>query len=589
MASEELVPQPPLAPAGEPTTEIIPVVDPTPTTEVHVVPPAGGATTGTEIVPSTMRREFDPLRLISEQVMENGEAEGRPHLTGFWLRDRNGKVYEFTDYDAYAVTNKEVKQTRRRPRARSTIRGGPYWGRAEKEEIIMTPGTGQRWTVSVTGPDGQPADIIGYENGGLEAWLDHPTDEATPFEWFTAFGWHDAVERSRQNASREVRPIKLANPDKSVFDTVTEHQGRLGLGLKDVAWRVNGELQRITEDTLLMEGPEGHKHPVRTFVVKTYNAAGDAKNQRVYQDDGLKKHLNTMGKALSDLHMEMPEVQPEPPVISSLGRIGASFILAPSPGHEDWRVGPDTAGREYDTNDGWISEGQAIRLLAYEDIFTFDDIYRDKLSVADRVRVNGEQFLEKYAGLLQKTVGELGKNAVIDMASRVSDEYVAALRDYGLEQGPEDSSLGLMLWQMMEQRYLSKHPKELTDEFQRHDDFGVKIGDPFSNDPIEARRVQRMIVNDLIGRRIADTALVITKPGEKVLGHDKEGHDVVKEVPDTYGFDWNAFNALRLSAFVKQEIVDILQTVTSGSPGRKLSKRDFVAIGLRAQRARSVS
>lgn len=547
--------------------------------------PHAAAGPGTEIVLSTMRREFDPLRLISEQVTEMGEAAGRPDLRGFWLRDRNGQVYEFSDYDAYAVTTKEAKPTGMwRPRARSTLRGGPYIGRAEKKKIVLNHGTGKRWTVKVTSPDGEPADIIGYNDGELADWLDHPSDEFTPFEWFTGFGWQEPGERPGRGASREVRDIKLTNPDKKVFDTVIEHQERLGLGLTGVSWRVNGDLQRVTEDTLLMEGPEGHKYPVRTFVVKTYNAAGDATHQRVYKDDGLKKHLNNMGESLSDLKAEIPEKGPQPSVISSIGRISTSFVMT---GREDWIEGPDSS-REGDPNERWLPDEQAIALLSYEDIFHFDDIYRDRLVVADRIRTQGEQFLEKYVRLLQQTVAELGKNAVIDMASRMTYEYTEALKDFGLEQNAEDSSLGTMLWQLMEQRYLSKHPRELEDEFQKHDDFGVKVGDPFDQDPEEARRVQRMVIDDLIGRRVADTVLVVTKPAEKILGHDKKGNDTVNEVPDIYSLDWNALNALHLPAFVKNEVVDILQTVTSGTPGHRLGKRDFNAIGRRFQRARSI-
>jgi len=583
MASEELALRP--EPAADPTTAVIPVGLP-PTVDLGPAAPATAAT-GTEIVLSTMRREFDPLRLISEQVMEGGEVRGRPDLRGFWLRDRNGQLYEFTDYDAYHVTHREDRPTGKwRPRARSTLRGGPYVGRAEQKQTVLTPGTGRRWTVKVTPPDGEVADIIGYEDDALAGWLDHPTDECTPFEWFTDFGWQDAPERPRRN-NPDVRPIERVDPDKSVFDTVMEHQERLGLGLKGVTWKVNGSVQRVTEDVLLMEGPDGNKHPVRTFVVKTYNAAGDATHQRVYKDGSLKKHLNTMGNALSDLHLEMPEEQPEPAVLSSLGRVGTSFMLAPAAGREGWTAGPDTVGREHDSTENLLHREQAIALLAYEDIFTFDDIYRDHQSVADRVRLHGEQFLEKYVEVLQEMVAELGKTAVIDMASRMTYEYTEALKDVGLRQEVEDASLGTMLWQLAEQRYLNKHPRELTDEFQRYDDFGAKIGNPFDRDTVEARRVQTMIVNDLLGRRTADMVLVLTKPAEKSLGHDKDGKNIVQDVPATYSFDWDAFNSLNVPDFVRKEVVNILQTVTAGKPGRELSKRDFVAIGRNLQRARS--
>ena len=583
MASEELALRP--EPAADPTTAVVPVGLP-PTVELGAPAPPTAAI-GTEIGPSLLRREFDPLRLISEQVMENGEARGRPDLRGFWLRDRNGQLYEFTDYDAYHVTHREDKPTGKwRPRARSTLRGGPYIGRAEQKKTVLTPGTGRRWTVKVTPPDGELADVIGYEDDALAGWLDHPSDEFTPFEWFTDFGWQEAPERPRRN-NPDVRPIKHVNPDKSVFDTVVEHQERLGLGLKGVTWKVNGSVQRVTEEVLLMEGPEGDKHPVRTFIVKTYNAAGDATHQRVYRDDGLKKHLNTMGKALSDLHLEMPEERPEPAVLSSIGRVSTSFMLAPAPGREGWTAGPDTVGEEHDPTENSLSREEAIALLAYEDIFTLDDIYRDHQVVADRIRLQGEQFLEKYVESLQEMVAELGKTAVIDMASRMTYEYTEALKGFGLRQDVEDASLGLILWQLAEQRYLTKHPRELTDEFQRHDDFGVKVGNPFDRDSVEARRVQTMIVNDLLGRRTADTVLVITKPAEKIVGHDKNGKDIVQVVPNTYSFDWDAFNALNVPDFVRKEVVDILQTVTSGKPGRELSKRNFVAIGRNLQRARS--
>jgi|GEM_PF-6953222 len=603
----ELSPDPAAPPTTEvipfdpsmPTTEIIPVDPHMPTTEVGP-PRAPGP--NTEIIrldpqPDPNRR-FDTTRLISEQLKEEAGKIGRKDMVGLWLVDRNGQKYEFIDHDAYAVVNQDVKPAGMwRPRARSTVRGGPYWGRSEKDKVTLKPGTEHRYTVKVTGPDGAPVDIFGCVDEELNNWLDRPTEEATPFEWFTTFGWNAPVERPRRNPHPKAREIKLDDPDTTVFDTIMEHQEGLGLTLKGVQWKINGDLQRITEDTLTMEGPVGKRRPVRTYVVKTYNAAGDAKHQRVYRDEGLQKHLNYMDGALSDLRQEVPDEEPKPAVISSIGRVGTSFILKPTDSREGWVTGPDSDTVEVDPDYNKLSLEDAMRLLSFEDIFVFDDISRDdqtmRKDLSRRLAENpGDQALKNYAELLQETFAELGRDAVIDMASRMNNEYTIALQSFGFKPTVEDSSMGWMLWTLMEHRYVAKHPDE-AEEMRKYADFGIQLGDPFSQDFDEARRKQREILDEELGRVFANRTLKVTAPGKVVMGKvrvaDEQGKPVIgpngrplekeqgQHVPPTYQVNLAVFNGMDLQNFITTDVLDVLHSVTLHK--QDLGPSEFVRIG----------
>lgn len=549
---------------------------------------------GTEIVPiapvpDSNELHIDPVRLVSEQIFEDADRRGRPDLVGLWLRDRDGQVYEVTDCDTFGVKEPETEKTRLpRLEFRGHLKGGPTI--RKKQKTVSAPEEVSLWIIKVS-KNNVPVDLVSVaRDDKLADYLDFPGEqELAPLEWghlkqrlkkedkasppviFTAFGWKDAEPRPGTH-DYEI-PLKIDDTDKSVFDAIMENQEQHGLpNWIGLSWMLNDDRQRITEDVVLTPGTDGDEHPVRAWAIKTYNNKGDEIYQHVYKDAALQKYIESVAKSWKDLHWEVPKPLPELTTIKALGRGAARFVAGPVD-HSD---GPTDLGEVPEVADSpTLSDENAIQLLSYVDVL-IDEGARQAMIAEVKASPEGQE----YKKILQKLVIEHGLDAVRELATQLYETFQANARKLRLPITPRGRSISWAIRDLAEQRYAAEHADEV-EVARQHDDFGIKVGDPFG-DTDEARRKKREIMDHHMGLELAG-AVLLTTPGKKVLTKNKKGDDVVAQLPDTYKIDVKVLEALQLQASIKPQVLEILYATTRD--GKELGWMQFVQLGRQLQRS----
>ncbi|MEK7594237.1 MAG: hypothetical protein AAB436_01200 [Patescibacteria group bacterium] len=588
--SEELVPYNP----DQPTTDNLPAVVGTeitrPMPTIHINVAHAEATT----LADPNRIYIDPSRPISDQVTEDATNRGREKLTGLTWQEA-GKTYEIADHDAFAARVTVVKKSRPKIQLKSHVKGGPTIARVTTH--IPTYPDNERWTVKVTDADGQPADVISFEGSELAEYFNQPTDDGRPaHERLDSFIWNSPEPRKLQNTIQR-EPIDLG-PKEPIFDSLVKAQEQAGTSsLVGIGWTLHGgSRQRISEDmTLMVDGDDGQKHPVRAWVLKTYGDTGDVIHQRIYKDHELQKYVNGMKNKKGDEiliknpYRELGHVQP--PFVAKIGSLASTgFVLHPNSERPDWIESEPTS--EPDRRNLMLSQEEAEQMLSYGDINLDAEAVARVLAV-----LHGKKQIARHAEALIHIVEDVGKTTLLEVAENIDGQFMTALNKLNMQPKPEDISLSWILWELAEERYFAVHPQETRtmsakdaakDSKDKHDkkkkiksirefdEFGIKVGDPFDDDPVEAMRKQAEIVDNRLGLAFAESILIATE-GKNHIVKDDKGHEGVVTLPDTYKIDVKKLEAMNLQEMILPELKEELYTITRD--GEPLDRVHFVRLG----------
>ncbi|HEY5442677.1 MAG TPA: hypothetical protein VIJ68_04005 [Candidatus Saccharimonadales bacterium] len=165
----------------------------------------------------------------------------------------------------------------------------------------------------------------------------------------------------------------------------------------------------------------------------------------------------------------------------------------------------------------------AIDLLAGIDFYEGDAFKRQK------ARINKDKRTPLYAEELCNMAAELGTDNLLDLATRMKDNYLRATKQIGFDKiglPGEDDTLAWILWDMAEQHYYSTHPNEAKGKLR-----GIETGSIIGYYSENIAK-QEELIDARVGKNIEKVGVIIKDTGEheKVVMLGSDG--LPKEVPN---------------------------------------------------------
>jgi len=254
-----------------------------------------------------------------------------------------------------------------------------------------------------------------------------------------------------------------------------------------------------------------------------------------------------MPDTVSGQHCEIGIDEDGTLIIQNLDPTNQTVVFDPSLSAEQPQPAAEATDDSPETTKpkGELSEERAIELLSYSDVLRDEPQFGDDRRSAAIEWTRNSPSGRKYTAELLDMVArhDSGLAGIKAHATRIHQEFTAAMRQLGVQPTEFGRSLSWIYWDMAKQSHLAKHPEESSADYTEQ--AATALTDPLDKGPAGARKRQEILARHIgweIAQKFDSPIDTHIRAAEPLPDDDRE---LLPAWAQRMGLDMTGYNLLR--------------------------------------------